>query len=116
MKASMADYLRVVTPHLHAELIAPEALSHLQILTQTLPPCSLAGFECRLGTDQSQVDFLVKLPRYSLNLPEHFFTSPIWQAFQEFYQDWTEPTSALHQNVKSLGLEFDLVGQPSLVP
>lgn len=116
MKASMAAYLRVVAPHLHPELIAPEALSHLQILAQTFPPCSLAGFECRLGIEQSRVDFLVKLPRHPLNLPEHFFTSPIWQAFREFYQEWTEPTSVLRQNVKSLGLEFDLVGQPSLVP
>lgn len=112
MNSSMADYLKVVTPHLHPELISPLALSNIQALAQLLPPSSLAGFECRLGAEQSRVDFQVNLPHPNPNLPENFLTSPVWQFFQDFCREWAEPASCLHQGVAQVHLEFDMVGQP----
>jgi hypothetical protein len=116
MKGSMEDYLKVVTPHLHPALVSPEALSHIHALAQILPAFSVAGFEGRLGAAQSQVDFQVKLPVRSLNLPQRFLSSTVWQSLQNLYQEWVEPTSFLHQSVNGLFLEFDLVGAPSWVP
>lgn len=112
----MKDYLDVVTPYLHSELVSPQALNKIQALAQILPPFSFAAFECRLGANQSRVDFHVNLPQHPLNLPARFLTYSVWQEFQKFYQNWTESNSLLHRSVDSLILEFDITGQPSLVP
>lgn len=112
----MADYLKVVAPHLHPKLVSSEALSRLQVLAQTLPPFSLAGFECCLSAEQPRVDFQINVPCLPLNLPDRFLTSPVWQTFLQLFQEWAEPTSLLHQAVGRIGLEFDMDGQPSQVP
>ena len=116
MNGSMADYLRVVTPYLHAELVSPLALFPIQTFAQLLPSFSLAGFECRLDAELSRVDFQVNLPRLKLNLPETFLTHPVWFFFQSFCQEWAEPTSFLHQGVAQIHLEFDMDEPSSSVP
>ena len=115
MNSSIADYLKVVAPHLHPELVSPQALSHIQTVARALPPCPFAGFECRLDKS-SRVDLLVKLPKQTPDLAERFQQSPAWQAFGEFYREWRATASYLHRSVENLGLEFDLVGQPTQVP
>ena len=112
----MANYLKVVSPYLRPELVSPLALSSIQSLAQIFPPSSLAGFECRLGAEQSRVDFQLNLPRRNFNLPESFLTSPTWKFFQDFYREWTQPTSYLYPRVAQIHLEFDMDGQPSQVP
>ncbi|MBW4553464.1 MAG: hypothetical protein KME35_20470 [Aphanocapsa sp. GSE-SYN-MK-11-07L] len=116
MNYSMQDYLKIVTPHLRSDLVSPEAFSHIQSLAQIFPSVSLAGMECRLGETQSRVDFQVSLPRLTLNLPQQFLTHRVWQFFQEFCQEWTEPTSFLYQGVERIWMEFDLDGQQWQVP
>lgn len=112
----MQDYLKIVTSHLHPDLVSPSALSRIQSLAQILPSSSLAGFECRLGATQLRVDFQVSLPRLTLNLPQQFLTHPVWQFFQYFCQEWIEPSSFLYQGVERIHLEFDLDGERSQVP
>lgn len=112
----MEDYLRVVIHHLDSELVSSEALARIQALAQILPPLSMAGFECRLGSEESRVDFQVSFPHLTLNLPESFLTHSFWRTFQDFCQEWVEPTSILHRNVDRLWLEFDLPEQSSQVP
>lgn len=116
MNYAMEEYLKVVTPHISSELVSPEALSHIRSLAQILPPFSFAGFECRLGADQSRVDFQVNLSCFTPSLPETFLNHPAWQVFQEICQEWTEPKSSLHQRVRDIWLEFDVDEQPSQVP
>jgi ubiquinone/menaquinone biosynthesis C-methylase UbiE len=116
MNSSMADYLKVVTPYLHPELVSPLALSSIQALARNLPPFSHAGFECRLGADQLRVDFQVNFHRLASSLPKDFLTHSTWRAFHDFYQEWIEPTSFLQQNVDNLWLEFDLNEPLSQVP
>ncbi|MEH1881764.1 hypothetical protein [Nostoc sp.] len=111
----MEEFLRVVAPYLSDELVAPQALLSIQTLAQALPPASLAGFECRLSSDEPRVDFQLSLPRFPVSLPEHFLIHPIWQTVQHLYQDWTDSASLLHQNVGGFILEFDLVEQSSSV-
>jgi hypothetical protein len=116
MNGSMADYLKVVTPHLHPELVSPEAMSHLQALAQVLPPFSKAMLEFRLGDGQCQVDLSVFLHCQILRLPDRFLNHPVWQALQNFCREWVDPTSLLHRSVRYIGLEFDLDKSPSQVP
>jgi hypothetical protein len=116
MHCSMQDYLKIVIPHLHSDLVSPAALSYIQPLAQTLPASSMAGFECRLGEDRSGVDFQVRLPCLEQNLPEEFLTAPAWQFLRDFYQDWASPNSSLHQEIENVGLEFDVSEQLPQVP
>jgi hypothetical protein len=116
MNGSMADYLRVVTPHLHPELVSPEALSRIQSLAEILPLVSDAILECRLGEGQSRVDFQITLSRNTPNLAENFLSSSAWQAVRDYCQEWSELDSFLYQNIDNITLEFDLDEQRSQVP
>lgn len=112
----MADYLRVVAPHILSPLVSRKAFSNIQALAQSLPPLSVAGFECRLGQAQSRVDFFVCSPCIVLNLPKVVFTHPTWQTFRQFCQDWTDLETDLRRIVEYIWLEFDLIGKPLQVP
>lgn len=116
MNISIEDYLKVITPHLHPDLVSPDVLSHIQELEPILSSLTENIFECRLGTDSTQVDFSFYLPPLTKTLPESFLTSPIWCAFQDFYNEWIEPTSNLHQKIQAVGMEFDLDKSLSSVP
>ncbi|MBW4428468.1 MAG: hypothetical protein KME50_29585 [Nostoc desertorum CM1-VF14] len=116
MNCTLDDYLKVVIPHLRSELVSPEALSHIRSLAKILPPLSLSTLECRLGTEQSRVDFEVNLLPTTLTLPKSFLIHPTWQAFQQIYREWTDSQSFLHQRIKSIWLEFDVDGPPLHVP
>lgn len=116
MTSSIEDYLKVITPHLHPDLVSPEVLSHIQELEPLLSSLTENLFECCLGTDSTQVDFSFYLPPLTKPLPERFLTSPVWRSFQDFYQEWIEPTSNLHQKVQAVGMEFDLDKSLSSVP
>jgi hypothetical protein len=119
MNNSMEDDLKIVSPYLHADLVSPQALSHLQTLAKILPSFSYyyAGFECRLGANSSPaVDLFVFLPQHILNIPAPFLAHPVWQTFQEFQREWVTPTSFLSKQLKDIGLEFDLDGPPSQIP
>lgn len=116
MSCSMENYLKIVTPYLHPDLVSPEALSHIQPLAQILPPTSVGGFECRLGATQPRVDLQVSLPRLTLSLPQRFLTHPVWRFFQDLCQEWSEPTSFLYQGVERIWMEFDLDGEQFSVP
>jgi hypothetical protein len=116
MNSSIEDYLKVITPHLHPDLVSPDVISHIQDLEPILSSLTENLFECRLGTDLTQVDFSFYLPPLTKPLPESFLTSPIWRSFQDFYQEWVNPTSNLHQKVQAVGMEFDLDKSLSSVP
>jgi hypothetical protein len=116
MDSSMADYLKVVTPYLHSELISPSSSFHLQALARVLPPFSSAMLEFRLGTGESQTDLSVFFSRRTLNLPETLLNHPVWQGLHNFSQEYVNPESWLHHCLRSIALEFDLDGHPSEIP
>ncbi|KAM3102287.1 hypothetical protein ACKFKF_04355 [Phormidesmis sp. 146-12] len=116
MKCAMEDYLKVVAPHLHSELVSTEALSHIQSLTQILPAFSVAGFECRLTDEQSRVDFQANLSYGAPSLPEKFLKHSTWRLLQGIIQQWTDAEAFLHHRVRDIWLEFDLDGEPLQVP
>lgn len=114
MNCMIEDYLKILKPHLHPELVSPKALSHIHTLTQILPPFSLGVLESRLGDKQSRVDFSIRC--FSKNFPEKLRTDPVWRPLKKFFQEWSKPTSSLHQGVTDIWLEFDLDEQASQVP
>lgn len=116
MNSSIEDYLTVITPHLHTDLVSHEILSHIQELEPILSPFCEKLFECRLGVESTQVDFSFYLPKFTQSLPETFLTSVVWQSFQNFYQEWLNPESSLHHKIKEIGMEFDADKSLSPVP
>jgi hypothetical protein len=116
MNCSMEDYLKIVIPHLHPDLVPPAALSYIQPLAQILPASSLAWFECRLGANRSAVDFQIRLPCLDRSLPESFLNVPAWQFLQDFYRNWASPNSSLYQEIEDVGLEFDASEQLPQIP
>lgn len=116
MNCSMQDYLKIVTPHLHPDLVSAAALSHIQPLAHILPAASLGGFECRLGEHRSAVDFHTLLPCLDRGLPESFLVDPAWQFLQDFYRHWASPNSSLRRDIEKIGLEFDISDRLPQVP
>lgn len=110
MISSLDDYLRVVTPYLHPDLIAPQASTQIQALAHRLPIASAALLECRLSDTDPDVDFHVSFTHLPHNLGDQFLPSPAWQACQALYQEWMNSTSALHHSINNFILEFDLPG------
>jgi hypothetical protein len=116
LSISMADYLKVVIPHIPSELVPLEALSKIQTLAQCLPPCSVGLFECHLDKNQFRVDFQVRSSCISFKMPESLTINPLWSTGISFGHDWSELKTHLCQMIDYIWLEFDLMGSSSLLP
>ncbi|ODH02072.1 hypothetical protein A4S05_02715 [Nostoc sp. KVJ20] len=125
---TLENYLQVVVPHLSPELVSPEALSHIQPIARIFPPSSEGLFECRLGADNSKVDFSVLATNFDgshhnfgginsvMNFPDIIFTNPIWRRIQDFCSVCCQPKSLLSKSAENIWLEFDLDEQPEELP
>ena len=114
MHNSMAEYIKMLIPHLHADLVSAKALSNLQTLAQNLPPCSKTMLEFRLAGEPSQIDLSIFFfDCSSLNLSDKFLVDPVWRGLNYLSQEWVDPTSLLHQNIEYIALEFDLDKPPN---
>ncbi|WP_445627693.1 hypothetical protein [Nostoc sp. DSM 114167] len=90
------------------KLISLEAWQKIEQLVPKLPPFSTFILECRLVADNPQVDFSMCMQQ---KLPDRtdIFNHPLWQRIQNFYEQWLNPTSPLH-DILIAGPEFDLEG------
>lgn len=116
MNISMEDYLKIVTPYLDNELVNFQALFQIQALTRYLPPSPIAGFECYLGTKQSQTDFQLGLSYSGASYLVEVLKHETLYSFQNLLLNWANPTSDLHQYINHLILEFDLIEPFSQLP
>jgi hypothetical protein len=131
MTDSLADSLRAIAPFLKPKLISPDAIAQIAKIAEILPAMPIvwdAGFECRLGVDAPQADFLMSFTpanggrdilagrHATANLPQVFFNHPAWKTICNFCDRWADPNSPLHENVTDVWLEFDVDGSPSAVP
>jgi hypothetical protein len=108
MPATLADYVAALRACVPRALISDQAMSAILELAGTLPPCQLAGFECRLGRNQPTVDFQVQVPRWRFQLSGESPQSPAWRCLRGFWEEWFDPSSTLHPEVSAVGLEFDM--------
>jgi len=108
MSATMADYVATLRPSVPQSLVSEPAMAAILSLAGSLPPCPLAGFECRLGRNQSIVDFQVQVPRWPFHLSGELPESPGWRSLHAFWEEWFDESSTLHKSVSATGLEFDM--------
>jgi len=120
--SSIADYLKLVQPHLVPQLISLENWSTINTVAQVLPSAitSFFGFECRLGIKEPQADFLICADAaeagrkvlagndYPITLPDFLTTHPVWSNIRKFSNHWDTNTSPLYQKVRNVWLEFDI--------
>jgi hypothetical protein len=116
MTATQADYLATLRPSVPPALVSEPAMSAIAALAGNLPPCPLAGFECRLGRNQPIVDFQVQVPRRRFRLTGELAQSPAWRSLLPFWEEWFDESATLHQIVSATGLEFDLGGAAATGP
>lgn len=108
MRATMADYVATLRPCVPRVLVSDRAMSAIVALAGSLPPCPLAGFECRLGRNQPIVDFQVQVPRWPFLPSVELADSPAWRSLPAFWDEWFDESSSLHERVSATGLEFDM--------
>lgn len=127
MNWSMEEYVRLAAPHLHPELVSPGELARITEIARLLPPVS-SMFECRLGTEMAQADFLLRFTpldgsrRLLLDHLEPMARAgdrrhqPFWRALHGFCLAWMEPGSLLDREVEAIWLELDLFGAGGRLP
>ncbi|MFM7365930.1 MAG: hypothetical protein ACKO11_15830 [Cuspidothrix sp.] len=111
MNYSLQDYLRLVLPYVSDVLVSPRQLTCIEHLTKLLPPLSATLLECRLGSDQPQVDLSVGWQRMKVPISEALLSYPFWQQLESFCQNWTTVNSLTYNTVEDIWLEFDLDGE-----
>lgn len=120
---SLARYLDMLKPGIPGKLISDACFSRIRRLADRIPGAlafSTFGFECPLGVEEAEADFLFSLfadnsgPQIlSGQLPEHDFDGdllslPQWQQVRSFGACWADPPSPLHKGMDDVWLEFDV--------
>lgn len=125
IESSLADYLRLVRPHISPQLISLENWSNINVVARVLPSAitSFFGFECRLGVKEAHGDFLISADaaqagrkvlasdNYSITLPDFLMDEPVWRHIRDFGTHWDTELSVLYKKVRNVWLEFDINGQ-----
>jgi hypothetical protein len=125
----VSETIELIAPYLPGSLISAQAFSHIKTIATVLPNAMSGYFlECRLGVDNTRVDFLscamaCKGGRTVLAgehppaaLPAFLLQHPLWRRVQDFVLQWADTTSLLYQQVPLIWLEFDVDGPPPEVP
>ena len=127
MNWSMEEYVNLAAPHLHPALVSAEERARILEIARLLPPVS-SIFECRLGTEVAQADFLLRFtpPDGSRGQLIEYLDQvesagegrhqPFWQALRTFCGAWTEPGALLDREIMAVWLELDLFGTRDRIP
>jgi hypothetical protein len=123
-RGPLSETLRLLAPHLPAELVAPAALTELEAALNLIPAAVTDELylECRLGPGEPRVDTVlhVKGPgrdilagvNHAIPLPPPLGDHPVWTRLRRFCGEWADPRSIFHSVVGSLWVELDLDGAP----
>ena len=129
MTDTLANSLKVIAPHIEPQLISTQTLSQVEEIASFLPSVPIvpvAGFECRLGTDDAMADFLLCIgdsDRELLagcsnkhRLSETVLSNKTWNTIRNFSNIWSNPASSLHDKITNVWLEFDVDEASSAIP
>jgi hypothetical protein len=117
--------LKFIEPYLPGQLVSPKAFSHVKTIADSLPgPMFSFYLECRLAANTTQVDFLTSVisengreiiagHNEKADLPNTLLQGPLWNRIRNFFSYWADPTSALHEQIPMVWLEFDRIDQSS---
>ena len=126
-QTSFAHYLDILRPNIPVELVPDVSFSKIRELADRIPGAlafSAFGFECPLGVQDAEADFLFSLTKdnsgpdiLSGKLPECDFDEallslPQWKQVRSFGGYWANPPSPLYRGMDDVWLEFD-VSRPS---
>jgi hypothetical protein len=121
MRPTLADSLEVILPNLPPALVSPDMLPHLRELARALAPIPSCGFEVNL-LESTRVDLQQCIlasegepQRLRSHLDEQWSYSAArgeavdasWQHVDNFLAQWCDQSSALHESIADLWLEFD---------
>lgn len=123
MHSTLTESIDLLLPHLMPAFVSPDAVSGLKSLTDNLAPILRGGFECRLSSDTSQVDFqqcivpdeseLRSLQQaIAMTSSGSIPTDTRWSQLQNFLAQWQ---SSLHA-IPEIWLEYDRDNSSSFLP
>lgn len=124
MPDTFETYIGLLEPYIPKALISGENLSKISGIARYLPAnlSSFFGFECRLGDDIPEADFLVHLQNAENNhkaltdsealiktsIPETAI--PAFEKVFRFCREWEKPETLLNEMTDHVWLEFDTSG------
>ncbi|MDJ1168789.1 hypothetical protein PMG71_05070 [Roseofilum sp. BLCC_M154] len=123
MHSPLTESIDILLPHLVPKLVAPDAIWGLKALTDNLAPILRGGFECRLSSDTSQVDFQQCIIRDESQLKslqqamaiatgQSIPTDARWSQLQNFLAQWE---LSLHE-IPEIWLEYDRDNSSDFLP
>jgi hypothetical protein len=121
MPSSLEQSIVAVSPHLAPSLASKHTLSVIKSIARIFPDscCKAFLFETRLWDEVAECDFAVMISKdddqgipgkcgTEFNLSAEAQESPTWSKVLNFFSQWANPTSVLHDRVREVWLEFDL--------
>jgi hypothetical protein len=123
----LTEYLTLIKPHVSSHLIDSASWIQIEAIANLLPSqiTNFFGFECRLGTEAAQADFLLCIGAAEVGqqvltsdsvLPQRLLAEPVWGQIRDFTNAWQDRTSPIHTNVHNIWLEFDVDGNSDVTP
>jgi hypothetical protein len=121
------ETLKLIKPRVPYQLVSSKMFSRVKGITTRLPKAASSYYwECRLAAGATQVDFLACVAASDggrevlagqgtgAGLSDVLLENPLWDQAHDFFRQWAEPTSMLHEAIPLIWLEFDQVD--GLVP
>jgi hypothetical protein len=124
---SLAGTIDYIAPRLQGALVAPEALTAVRALAESIPASltSWIDFECRLREGRPQVDLSVRIDRRARDRFARYSREraaasggAAWHRAAALGQAWADPATSTSVAVGGLWLEFDLAAgiDPATAP
>lgn len=124
MKASLCDYLDLLDPWISPQLIAPPYFDRIKKIGRELPVLSFGCFECRLGADESRVDFNMGI-NGKLNEHKAYFnwlanerlvSEPGNEKILPIFLEWKEDNFPLRSMIYMVWFVYDILDPSAQSP
>jgi hypothetical protein len=121
------DYLSLVAPYLSPCLVSGQSVARIASVAANLPLSSNFGFECKLGSDAPEADFLVAVIESDGSraawagdnpltcLAEEHCSTPTWKKVRGLLTDWHQGMNGFDP-IHDTWLEFDIEPHAARLP
>lgn len=123
IQTSFWDYLEMLKPDVPAHLVSKSSFPRIRNLVTRLPGClafTPFGFECPLGDDAAEADFLFTLLKINSgpailsgqqkghNFDTSLLRIPQWRRVRRFGELWADPREPSFAGIDDVWMEFDI--------